>query len=71
MAKVCIFTGRRRMLGHKVSHSNIKTRRKFELNLHKRSLYVPSLDRFIKVRISNRAVRTLHKNGLDSILNMI
>ena len=68
MSKVCQVTSKRTTTGNNVSHSNRKTRRRFQPNLHERRFWVASENRWIKLRISNAALRTIDKNGIDAVL---
>ncbi|GAB4419571.1 MAG: 50S ribosomal protein L28 [Bryobacter sp.] len=68
MAKVCPLTGKKPISGHRVSHANNKTKRRFEPNLHEKRLWVPSEKRFIRVRLSAKALRTIDKVGIESVL---
>lgn len=68
MARVCQVTGKRPMSGHHVSHANNKTKRRFLPNLQSRRFWVVSESRWIRLRLSNAALRTIDKNGIDSVL---
>lgn len=68
MSKVCQVTGKRPMSGNNVSHANNKTRRRFLPNLHYRRLWVESEKRYVSLRLSNRGLRTIDKNGIDAVL---
>lgn len=68
MARVCQVTGKRPMSGNNVSHANNKTRRRFLPNLQNRRFWVESENRFVRLRVSNAALRTIDKNGIDSVL---
>ena len=68
MSRVCQVTGKRTVFGNNVSHANNKTRRRFMPNLHERRFWVASENRWIKLRVSANAMRTIDKNGIDSIL---
>ena len=61
MTRHCIFTGKKPMVGHKVSHANNKTKRRFLPNLHVKKIRViiAGKAKFIKVRLSAKALRTL------------
>ena len=61
MSKSCIVTGKKKMTGHKVSHSNIKTKRSFKANLQKKRLKNPASGRMVTVTISTSGLRTLKK----------
>jgi large subunit ribosomal protein L28 len=68
MAKVCQVTGKKPMSGNRVSHANNKTKRRFEPNLHVRRLWVPSENRFVTLRVSAKALKTIDKLGMDAVL---
>jgi large subunit ribosomal protein L28 len=65
----CDLTGKRPLVGHKVSHSNIKTKRRFLPNLRNVTLISDTLGRRIRLRISANALKTVdHRGGLDAFL---
>ena len=64
MSRVCQVTGKRPMVGHNVSHSNIKTKRRFLPNLHYRRFWSEAENRWVRLRISNAALRTIDKMGI-------
>lgn len=68
MSKVCQITGKRPQVGNNVSHSNNKTKRKFYPNLHKKKFYLPEEDKWITLKVSTKALRTINKNGIKSVL---
>ena len=68
MARVCEVTGKKPMTGHHVSHANNKTKRRFLPNLQRRKFWVESENRWIRLRLSNAALRTIDKNGIDAVL---
>jgi large subunit ribosomal protein L28 len=69
MARRCELTGKDVMSGHKVSHSNRKTKRKFLPNLTNVTLLSDALGRSVRLRISTHALRTVeHRGGLDGFL---
>ncbi|SFO03227.1 50S ribosomal protein L28 [Nitrosospira briensis] len=68
MARVCEVTGKKPMTGHHVSHANNKTKRRFLPNLQCRRFWVESERRWISLRLSNAALRTIDKNGIDVVL---
>ncbi|MBA4143790.1 MAG: 50S ribosomal protein L28 [Nitrosospira sp.] len=68
MARVCEVTGKKPMSGHHVSHANNKTKRRFLPNLQRRRFWVESERRWISLRLSNVALRTIDKNGIDAVL---
>jgi large subunit ribosomal protein L28 len=66
MAKVCAVLGTRPMSGNKRSHANNKVRRRWEPNLQWKRMWVPSEKRFVRMRISMRALRTIDKIGYEA-----
>ena len=68
MSRRCGISGKGVQFGNNVSHSNRKTRRRFQPNLHERRFWVASENRWVKLRISNAALRTIDKNGIDAVL---
>jgi large subunit ribosomal protein L28 len=69
MSRRCELTGKGVMVGHKVSHSNRKTKRRFLPNLLNVTLISDSLGRSFKLRVSANALRTVdHRGGLDAFL---
>lgn len=55
-------------MGNNVSHSNTKTKRKFNVNLKVKKFYIPEEDKWITMRISTSALRTINKNGISAVL---
>lgn len=68
MSRVCQITGKHRMVGHRVSHSNTKTKRTFEPNLLKKRFYLPEDKRWITLQISAAGLRTISKIGIQQAL---
>ena len=68
MSKVCQVSGKRPRVGNNVSHSNIKTKRKFYPNLQKKRFYLAEEDRWITLKVSVSTLRTINKNGLSAVL---
>ena len=71
MAKVCQVTGKRPSAGNNVSHSHRKTRRRFLPNLQSKRLWVESEKKFVRLRLSTKALRTIDKKGIDAVLREI
>ena len=65
MSKVCELSGKTIQVGHRVSHSNIKTKHRFLPNLQKRRLWSANLNKFVTLKVSTAALRTIDKLGLD------
>lgn len=68
MARVCQVTGKRPTSGNHVSHANNKTKRRFMPNLQYRRFWVESEKRWVRLRLTNAALRTIDKNGIDVVL---
>ncbi|XHH29538.1 50S ribosomal protein L28 [Xanthomonas euroxanthea] len=68
MSRVCQVSGKRVQTGNNVSHANNRTRRRFLPNLHERRFWVASENRWVKLRVSAHALRTIDKNGIDAVL---
>ena len=68
MARVCQLTGKRPITGNTVSHSNIKTRRRFLPNLQKKRYFLAEEDKWITLKISTEGIRTINKNGLYAVV---
>lgn len=69
MSRICEITGKRAMNGNRVSHSNIKNKRKFNPNLHIKKFYLPEEDTWITLKVSAAGMRTINKKGLLNCLN--
>lgn len=68
MARRCQLTGKKPLSGNRVSHSNRRTRRKQLPNIQRKRIYVPELDRWVRVKLSTRALRTVTRKGLMRFL---
>ena len=71
MSKVCEVTGKRTVSGNNVSHANNKTRRRFAPNLHYHRFWVPSENRFVRLRVSAAGMRIIDKKGIEAVLEDI
>ena len=68
MSKVCIVTGKRPATGNNVSHAMNRTRRRFLPNLHTHRFWVEAENKFIKLKVSAKGMRTIDKKGIDVVL---
>jgi large subunit ribosomal protein L28 len=68
MSRVCQVTGKKPITGNSVSHSNIKTKRRFLPNLQTKRFFFVEEDRWITLKVSSEAIRTINKNGLATIV---
>ena len=71
MSKVCEVTGKRTVSGNNVSHAHNKTRRRFAPNLHYHRFWVPSENRFVRLRVSAAGMRVIDKKGIEAVLKDI
>lgn len=71
MSKVCELTGKRPVVGHKISHSNVKSKRRFEPNLIRKKFYIPELDKTVTLKVSTKAMKTIDKLGLYAYLKKL
>jgi len=68
MARVCQVTGKIPLGGNKVSHSNIKTKRRFLPNLQTKRYFLVEEDRWIILKVSTEGIRTINKKGLYNVV---
>jgi len=71
MANVCVVTGKRPISGNNVSHANNRTRRRFLPNIQTHRFWVQSENRFVKLKVSTKGMRTIDKKGIDAVLSDI
>ncbi|MFZ1703037.1 MAG: 50S ribosomal protein L28 [Saprospiraceae bacterium] len=68
MSRVCQLSGKKPMSGNKVSHSNVKTKRRFLPNLFKKRFFIPETDQWVTLKVSAYALRIIDKKGLYEYL---
>ncbi|HNY06859.1 MAG TPA: 50S ribosomal protein L28 [Bacteroidales bacterium] len=68
MARYCEITGKSMLVGNSVSHSNIKTKRRFYPNLQTKKFYIPEEDKWIVLKVSAAGLRTIDKKGIYACL---
>ncbi|WP_311478065.1 50S ribosomal protein L28 [uncultured Gulosibacter sp.] len=68
MAAVCMVTGTTPGFGHNVSHSNRRTKRRFDPNIQKKTYYVPSLKRKVTLTLSARGIKVVDARGIDAVV---
>ena len=71
MSRVCQITGKRAMVGNNVSHSNKKTKRKFNINLVKKKFFIQEENKWVTLRLSTSAIRNINKKGISSVLKEV
>jgi large subunit ribosomal protein L28 len=69
MARVCQVTGKAPMVGNNVSHANNKTKRRFLPNLQNRRFWLEGEKRWVRLRLTNAALRLIDKKGLDVVVS--
>jgi len=71
MSRICQLTGKRPISGHNVSHSNVKTKRRFLPNLHKKRFFIPETDQWVTLKVSSTALRTINKLGIYAYIKKL
>ncbi len=68
MARVCQITGKKAKIGNRVSHANNKVKRKFNPNLQKKKFFIPEENRWITLKVSTKAIRTINRDGISEVI---
>lgn len=68
MSRICELTGKKAMVGNNVSHAMNKTKRKFNANLTKKRFYIPEEDKWVTLKVSTSALKTINKIGISAML---
>jgi large subunit ribosomal protein L28 len=68
MSRVCQVTGKKALVGNKVSHSNRKSKRRFEANLHLKRFWLEEEGRWVKLKVSKKGMKVIDKRGLMSVV---
>lgn len=68
MGQYCQVTGKRPMSGHRVSHANNKTKRRFFPNLHRKRYFLPEENRWITLSVSTHGMKIIDKKGLARVV---
>lgn len=68
MSRCCQVTGKKALVGHKVSHSNRKSKRRFEVNLQTKRFWLEDEKRWIKLRVSSRGMKIIDKRGVAAVV---
>ena len=68
MSRVCQVTGKKALVGNNVSHSNKRTKRKFQVNLVKKRFFIPEENKWITLKLSTSAIRNINKKGISAVL---
>ena len=68
MSRVCELTGKKAMSGNNVSHALNRTKRKFNTNLIKKRFYIPEEDKWVTLKVSTSALKTINKIGISAAI---
>lgn len=68
MARVCQITGKRPHTGNNVSHANNKTKRRFYPNLQTKRFFIPEEDKWITLKVSTKAIKTINLRGISAVI---
>ena len=71
MSAVCQVLGTQPGFGHAISHSHVRTKRRFNPNIQKKRYWVPSLGRHVTLRVSTRGIKTIDKLGIEVVVGRI
>lgn len=71
MSKICQLTGKRPITGNNVPKSNQKTKRRFLPNLQTKRFYVPEVDKWITLKVTTNAMRTMDKKGIYQYIRQV
>lgn len=68
MSQICMITGKSPLVGMNVSHSHVRTKRRFLPNLHYKRYWIPNEKRFVRLRVSCKGMRIIDKIGIEAAL---
>ena len=68
MSRVCQVTGKKALVGNKVSHSNHKSKKRFEINLQSKRFWFEEESRWVKLKVTTRGMRVIDKRGLAAVV---
>lgn len=71
MSRICDLTGKKAIVGNKVSFSNRKTRRLFKPNLQVKKFFLPEENEWITLKVSTSALRTINKKGITACIDQV
>jgi len=70
MSRICQLSGKKPMVGNNVSHSNKKTKRRFDINLIKKRFYIPSNSEWITLKVTTSTLKTIDKKGISEVMRI-
>jgi len=68
MSRICQITGKKAMVGNSVSHSNRKTKRRFNPNLQEKRFFVPEENKWVSLKVSTAGIKIINKRGIYACL---
>lgn len=68
MSRKCMVTGAEPGFGNRISHSHRRTRRRFDVNVHRRRYWAPSLGRHVRLVVSAKGIKTIDRKGIDAVV---
>ncbi|MTD16729.1 50S ribosomal protein L28 [Nakamurella sp. YIM 132087] len=68
MSAHCQVTGKKPVFGHTISHSHVRTKRRFDPNIQRRRYFVPSLGRTVRLTVSTEGIRIIDRRGIDAVV---
>jgi large subunit ribosomal protein L28 len=69
MSRVCQVTGKKAMTGNRVSHANNKTKRRFEVNLQNKRFWLEEEKRWVRLRLSTKAMKMVNSRGISAVVS--
>ena len=70
MSRICQLSGKKPMVGNNVSHSNKKTKRRFDINLIKKRFYIPSKSEWVTLKVTASTLKTIDKKGISEVMKI-
>ena len=70
MSRICQLSGKKPMVGNNVSHSNKKTKRRFDINLIKKRFYIPSKSEWVTLKVTTSTLKTIDKKGISEVMKI-
>lgn len=71
MAQRCQVTGRTVGFGHRISHSHVRSKRRFKVNMQRKTYFVPSLNRRVTLQVSAAGIKVIDRKGIDAVVAKI
>ena len=70
MPRICQLSGKKPMVGNNVSHSNKKTKRRFDINLIKKKFFIDSENKWVTLKITTSTLKTIDKKGISEVIKI-